>query len=317
MAEEISYDDAWWATHSWFTSNENFGDEMLRHANEAKIDDKQQLDPNMCDENQIEQPNDIIVSSHHDGEKEIQDGEVVKKRKGKAILIDGDVVMKRSRKGINGVIHKRKAKGKRYLQRCNNGARVSLERRRRTKEKKLYGELLALLPHLSVKDHKAKILKEAADSIKTLKETLLGLEKQKLERLYSASQSLVSNTESPNLLINKGDSVNLNNISYQSSNCFETYASSHVTLNVCGAYALISICSERIPELFTTICYIFEEHNMEVVYTEISSDQAKTMYLIRVRFRGNVPPEFAEVFPYEQTYYKAVAQIEKLVKFQN
>ncbi|KAI7734778.1 hypothetical protein M8C21_010469 [Ambrosia artemisiifolia] len=314
MADEVSYDDAWWATHSWFTPNENVGDQqMLEHANEQKIT----VDANMCNENQImKQANDNnqVVLSHGD-KKETEDGDVTEKRNGKEIIDGDNIVPKRSRKGVVGFVWKRNGIGISVRRRCSSN--LSAERRRRNTETKLYGELLALLPHLTVKDPKTKILEEAKNCIESLEETLRNLEKQKLERLNGASQTLVSNTESPNLLINKGASGNLDAISEPSSISFKTYVSSHVTLNVCGEAAVISICSERIPDLFTTVCYILEEHNMEVVYTEISSDHAKTMYMIRVGIRGNVPPELVEGFPYEEMYSKAVAQIEQLVTFQN
>ncbi|KAI3803700.1 hypothetical protein L1987_31860 [Smallanthus sonchifolius] len=287
MAKEVStYEECWWKTHSWFTSNENFDDELKQKYDEKiACDDVKSPDRNM---------------SIDGGEKEINVG-VIEKRKGKDIDF-----------GSEGDDHK----GKRY-QPYNSKIRVSTERKRRNKETKLYEELLALLPRLSAKAHKATILEEAMQSIISLQETLSGLEKQKLERLHGASQSpVISNTESPNLLINKGDSaLNLDTVSDQSSNSFKTYASSNVTLNVCGADALISMCSKRIPELFTDVCCIFEKHNMEVVYTGIYSDHAKIMYMIRVRV--NVPPELAEGFPYEEMYTEAAAQIGHLVTLQN
>lgn len=130
------------------------------------------------------------------------------------------------------------------------------------------------------KGYRSKILEEAINTIKSLEETLHGLEKQKQERLYGASQSHNNNTEAPDLSMNKGGPVDT--ISDQSSNWFKTWASSNVVLTVCGADALISICSEKIPELFSTICFVLENHNMDVLFAEINSDRAKTMYMIRV-----------------------------------
>ncbi|KAK1417504.1 hypothetical protein QVD17_26633 [Tagetes erecta] len=205
-------------------------------------------------------------------------------------------------------------KRKRY---CQPETRVSAERKRRSTETKLYADLLAMLPQISTKGHKIKILEEAISTIKSLEETLHGLEKQKQDRqLHGASQSHDNNTQAPDLLINNGEpTMNVDTISDQSSYGFKTLASPNVTLSVCGANAFINICSEKIPELFSTICYILENHNLDVLYIEISSDRAKSMYMIRVRH--DVRPELANGFTNEEMCEEAVEQIAQLLALHN
>ncbi|XP_076949065.1 uncharacterized protein LOC143621581 [Bidens hawaiensis] len=303
MTEEITFDNGWWKIHQRFTPNEIFGDKMLGHGSEEKLagDDKPH-DPNTCYEDSTKQlevglaagenVNQVVAS--HAVEKEIDDGD--------------HAAQEKNGKGIE--VHKRK--------RIDLAKHIVVEKKRRDIEAKQYQELLALLPHLTTKNTKATIVQEAEYIIKSMEETLHGLEKQKQENLHGAFQSLViNNTESPNLLTNKDASINLDDITDQSSigGVFKVFASSNVTLNVCGANAIINICFQRIPGLFTSICSLFEKHNTEVVHAEISSDHAMALYQIRVR--ANVPPELAKGFPYEEMYKEAVAEIMQLVAMMN
>nr|XP_043626712.1 transcription factor bHLH95-like [Erigeron canadensis] len=172
---------------------------------------------------------------------------------------------------------------------------------------------------------KFRVIEETMSSIESLKQTLQSLEKQKVETrlgLFTKSStveplidqsSLISspatNKEPPGLLSSMNNSNTISSAGTSAlSNTFKTWTSSNVTLSMCGISAVISICSLKRHGLFTTICLILKNHNLDVVSAEIfSTHHAKTMYMIHVR--GYVPPEFTEGFPYEKLYKKAVAQI--------
>ncbi|XP_024979084.1 transcription factor bHLH95-like [Cynara cardunculus var. scolymus] len=240
------------------------------------------------------------------------DGGVVQKlTKGKGVMIDGE----NADQGAEIMDHKR----------LKHEIRVSRERGRTRKMAKLYADLRALLPNLPTepKADKATIVKAAMESIKFLEQTLQNLQKQKVERLQghvpNDATAVVPTVPSQNPVINNnGDEPLLVNQQQQqqqgSLNVFETWTSPNVTISMCGTDAHISICSLKKPGLFTTICFILKNHNHDIVSAQISSDDAKTMYMIHVR--ANVPPEFAEGFPYEEMYKKAVEQIVLWINFE-
>lgn len=64
------------------------------------------------------------------------------------------------------------------------------------------------------------------------------------------------------------------------SDCFQTWFSPNVVVNMCGDDAQISVCSPRKPGLLTTIFYILEKHNLDVVSAHVSSDRYRSMYMI-------------------------------------
>ncbi|KAI3716038.1 hypothetical protein L6452_23081 [Arctium lappa] len=151
------------------------------------------------------------------------------------------------------------------------------------------------------------------ESIKFLEQTLQNLQKQKLERLQGHvsdnATTVIPFVPSQNPVINNNDHEPLlvNQQQLGSPNIFETWISPNVTISMCGTDAHISICSLKKPGLFTTICFILKNHNHEIVSAQISSDDAKTMYMIHVR--ANVPLESAEGFPYEEMYKKVATYI--------
>ncbi|KVH93291.1 hypothetical protein Ccrd_004657 [Cynara cardunculus var. scolymus] len=146
------------------------------------------------------------------------------------------------------------------------------------------------------------------ESIKFLEQTLQNLQKQKVERLQghvpNDATAVVPTVPSQNPVINNnGDEPLLVNQQQQqqqgSLNVFETWTSPNVTISMCGTDAHISICSLKKPGLFTTICFILKNHNHDIVSAQISSDDAKTMYMIHVRM-----------------YKKAVEQIVLWINFE-
>ena len=81
---------------------------------------------------------------------------------------------------------------------------------------------------------------------------------------------------------------------------FQTWTSSNVVLNICGDEAQISICSLKNPGLFTTICYVLEKHNVEVLSAHVSSDCNRSMFMIQVHVRDH--------FLFAATFWQASPQ---------
>ncbi|KAK3169148.1 hypothetical protein Dsin_000052 [Dipteronia sinensis] len=64
---------------------------------------------------------------------------------------------------------------------------------------------------------------------------------------------------------------------------FRTWGSGNVVLNVYGHGAQLSVCSQNKSGVFSTICYVLEKHNIELMTAHLSantrrvaSDQSKT-----------------------------------------
>ncbi|KAH0988469.1 hypothetical protein GBA52_015646 [Prunus armeniaca] len=162
---------------------------------------------------------------------------------------------------------------------CGNesehGMHTWTERERRKKMRDMFSSLHALLPQLPAK----------ACISSPWKKTLQTKQKQKLDKLQRQSTIalIASNTElagetreafladhlhpSKNLMVTNAFPASL------SPACFETWFSPTVVVNICGPDAQFSVCSPRKPGLLTTILYILEKHELDVVSAHISSDQ--------------------------------------------
>ncbi|KAJ4716296.1 transcription factor bHLH95-like [Melia azedarach] len=210
------------------------------------------------------------------------------------------------------------------------------ERERRKKMRNMFANLHALLPQLPPKADKSTIVDEAVSYIKTLQQTLQKLQKQKLERLQGVSsfgfepsvitpQKLAAfNSSSRDAfladkiqgssanLVGAIDATNSSNFPSVSPNypvIFQTWTSSNVVLNICGDEAHISICSFKKPGLFSTICYVLEKHNIEVISAQVSSDFTRRMYMIQAHVNG-ASDQFTEgVLPVEEIYKQAASEL--------
>ncbi|KAJ9159559.1 hypothetical protein P3X46_025062 [Hevea brasiliensis] len=202
------------------------------------------------------------------------------------------------------------------------------ERERRKKMRNMFANLHTLLPQLPPKADKSTIVDEAVNYIKTLQQTLQKLQKQKLERLQGATafsydptfslicpQKLADSREA--FLADQG-SNNLAIASTKPSNnvpsvarfpvLFQTWTSSNVVLNICGDEAQISICSSKKHCLFTTICYVLEKHNIEILSAHVSSDCNQSMYMIQAHV-NRTSDHFSEAMPVEEIYRQAAGEI--------
>ncbi|KAF3435422.1 hypothetical protein FNV43_RR22511 [Rhamnella rubrinervis] len=170
------------------------------------------------------------------------------------------------------------------------------ERERRKKMRNMFANLHALLPQLPPKVDKSTIVDEAVKYIKNLEQTLHKLQKQKLEKLQSATTTInyEASTIAPQRLLgydiqssreaflaDQGSCSTTHELAsttttttttdhhvvvvpstaslistHHSPVIFQTWTSSNVVLNICGEEAHISVCSPKKPGIFSTICYI-------------------------------------------------------------
>ncbi|XP_050208751.1 transcription factor bHLH95 [Mercurialis annua] len=200
------------------------------------------------------------------------------------------------------------------------------ERERRKKMRTMFSNLHALLPQLPPKADKSTIVDEAVNYIKTLQQTLQKLQKQKLQKLQGGAIATNLNNEPPPPLIaesreaflaDQQGSLSNNNIITDNNNnkierydpvMFQTWTSSNVVLNICDGKAQISICSSKKPGLFTTICYVLEKHNIQILSAHLSSDSNRSTYMIQAHVNGGLN-QFAESIPVEEIYREAASEI--------
>lgn len=159
-----------------------------------------------------------------------------------------------------------------------------------------------------VQADKSTIVDEAVKYIKTLQQTLQMLQKQRLEKLQSATavdyeQSIITSSKVTALgsresyLADQGPPPKNLSMptttphSFQVPNspaCLQTWFSPNVMVNTCGDDAQISLCSPRKTGLLATILCILEKHNLDLVSANISSDNYRSLYMIH----AHVSPKY-------------------------
>lgn len=125
---------------------------------------------------------------------------------------------------------------------------------------------------------KSTIVDEAVKYIKKLEHTLQELEKRKMLSLKDSSLIQWRETFVGELQLQGPNPV-------FAGPEFNTWTSPNVILNVCGRDAQISVCSVRNPGLLSTVCFMLEKNNLEVLSAHISSDRATCIYMIHARVR--------------------------------
>ncbi|PWA78891.1 Myc-type, basic helix-loop-helix (bHLH) domain-containing protein [Artemisia annua] len=206
---------------------------------------------------------------------------------------------------------------------------ILTERERRKKMRNMFHQLHALVPHLPHKTDKSTIVDEAISYIQTLEETLQKIETKKLEKLYGTQSAANSTTVSPiqspkpaldtreSFLADQGSSTvspsSSSTFSFpiSSPTVFQTWASPNVTLNVCGMDAFFNICSFPKRGLFTAICFVLEKNKVEMVSSEIYSDQCKCSFFIHAHV--NARDQTVKDLSFEEIYKQAAMEIMRCV----
>ncbi|XP_061356256.1 transcription factor bHLH95 [Gastrolobium bilobum] len=204
------------------------------------------------------------------------------------------------------------------------------ERERRKKMRNMFASLHALLPQLPSKADKSTIVDEAVSYIKNLEQTLEKLEKQKQERLQSVStfgcESSVMNSQwhpydsrQAFITANQGPSNNVSSamVTSNPSNslsspeqpiAFQTWTSPNVVLNICGDEAQFCIWAAKKPGLFTTIAFVLEKHNIDVISANILCNGNGNGYMILARAK-RASHSFSGANSVEETYRQAAGEI--------
>lgn len=60
----------------------------------------------------------------------------------------------------------------------------------------------------------------------------------------------------------------------------QSWCSQGLMLNVSGLDAQICVCFNKKSGFFTKICLVLEKYNLEIVSAQVSSDNARNMYMI-------------------------------------
>ncbi|KAM7278844.1 hypothetical protein ACFE04_005978 [Oxalis oulophora] len=172
------------------------------------------------------------------------------------------------------------------------------ERERRKKMRNMFSSLHALLPQLPPKADKSTIVDEAVNYIKTLENTFEKMQKQKKEKFQSPTTvgqfnpSTTTSTQTQSyeskeaFLADQGPTDHVFSSQIQmapmtlSTSSFQTWLSPNVVISTCGNDAHFNICTPKKPGLLTTILYILEKHNLNVLSAHVSSDQHRNMYMI-------------------------------------
>ncbi|XP_010529068.1 PREDICTED: transcription factor bHLH95 [Tarenaya hassleriana] len=217
------------------------------------------------------------------------------------------------------------------------------ERERRKKMRNMFSNLHALLPQLPPKADKSTIVDEAVNYIQTLQHTLQKLQKQKLEKLRSSSASTATfaydPSSSPTTIITSNqtqfpaaaadsctresflaDQISSNAHSSQNPNpsftcnpspvAFQTWTSANVVLNICGDEAHFSVCCPKNKlGFFTTICYLLEKYNMEVVSAHVSSDFHRSIYMIQARANMRCENQLVDIFGTDEMFKQVARDI--------
>ncbi|KAK9077183.1 hypothetical protein SSX86_005519 [Deinandra increscens subsp. villosa] len=294
----------------WATNNSSRGP-FIENLSDEKPEGGEKLLNSSIDVDQLKKP-DISIGGSGSGGQEAA-----------PLASNGDLKIKREE---NQDSSDDDEKGIRDLQWSDHAKHLLTEKRRRKKMKDMFEELHDLLPKQT---HKAKlitIVDDAINYIQNLQQTLQRLETQKLERLNrpSTNTTLTSfihpqnHTAEPFSANGSSSTSHFNSVSCHDFGpfslrfpkpVFQTWASSNVTLNVCGPDAHINIiCSSNKPGLVTAVCVVLEKCKLDVVSLHVSSDRSKSMFMIHARVN-----EFMAAFSYEEIYKLAAVEMMHLV----
>ncbi|KAJ1399081.1 hypothetical protein SESBI_30608, partial [Sesbania bispinosa] len=182
---------------------------------------------------------------------------------------------------------------------------------------------------------KSTVVDEAVSYIQNLEQTLEKLEKQKQERLQYVSTNTTFGCDSSVIhsqsmwhpydppLITTGDKGSSSNNNYlsnittvngtsnnnglQPAVAFQTWTSPNVVLNIYGDVAQFCICATKKPGILTTITYVLEKYNIEVLSANILSSNGDA-YMIQAHAK-RASNQFQEAKLVEQMYRQAAREI--------
>ncbi|KAM0909813.1 hypothetical protein ACQ4PT_014543 [Festuca glaucescens] len=152
---------------------------------------------------------------------------------------------------------------------------ITTERERRKRMSEMFTKLCGLLPTLPDKVDKSSIVMETIHYIKSLEGTLMELEKRKQEMQLARGK---------------------------------TWSGQNVVLSLSGNDAWINVCVARRPGVLTMVMAVLKKHNINVVTSGISSDNAWTMFTIHARING-ATNQLGDNVRSEEIYKLAVSEM--------
>ncbi|XP_040379134.1 transcription factor bHLH95-like [Oryza brachyantha] len=200
------------------------------------------------------------------------------------------------RRGSNG-------KGKSALD-MEHALHIWTERERRKKMKNMFSTLHALLPKIPGKADKATIVGEAIGYIRTLEDVVLKLEGLKMERMRAqhwassaaaAAAATVAgegSSQAPRHAAATATAPAVNTQQQQAAvtvaaagpaPALQTWSAPNITLTMAGVDAFINMCLPRQKASFTTVAFVLEKHQIDVVTSTMSADQDKSLFSVHVR----------------------------------
>ncbi|KAM0909812.1 hypothetical protein ACQ4PT_014543 [Festuca glaucescens] len=179
---------------------------------------------------------------------------------------------------------------------------ITTERERRKRMSEMFTKLCGLLPTLPDKVDKSSIVMETIHYIKSLEGTLMELEKRKQEmQLARGKVGAAANGEAPTSPVTVG-AVPPVPVGLQ------TWSGQNVVLSLSGNDAWINVCVARRPGVLTMVMAVLKKHNINVVTSGISSDNAWTMFTIHARING-ATNQLGDNVRSEEIYKLAVSEM--------
>ncbi|XP_062217709.1 transcription factor bHLH95-like [Phragmites australis] len=191
-------------------------------------------------------------------------------------------------------------------------AHIITERERRKRMKNMFSSLRAILPHVPEKTDKATLVSEAIGYIRVLEDTVVKLEKRKLELEFARQAAAAATAEdgatsslAPQHAAQGGamSSVVSHGSDWQQQQQpvaasvplpatavtvapvgFHTWSGSNVVLSVSGDDANISVCAPRRPGVLTLVLSVLEKHRIDVIATQVASNGVRSMFIIHTHF---------------------------------
>uniref|UniRef100_A0A0D9W4Z9 BHLH domain-containing protein n=1 Tax=Leersia perrieri TaxID=77586 RepID=A0A0D9W4Z9_9ORYZ len=238
--------------------------------------------------------------------------------------------------GVGTCRNNRKAKSD-----MEHALHIWTERERRKKMKNMFSTLHALLPEISGKADKATIVGEAIGYIKTLEDVVQKLEALKMERMLAAQQSAAANANA-----GEGSSRSqpphhasmpvpvdglISNMCQQQQQqqavavavaaggggslplgtatpSLKTWSAPSITMTMAGMDAFIYICLPRQGVSFTTVAFVLEKHQIDVVTFTISAEPEKTLISVNARLNEESLQSTKGLTP-EAKYKLAVSEL--------
>ncbi|XP_066165362.1 transcription factor bHLH95 isoform X1 [Oryza sativa Japonica Group] len=244
------------------------------------------------------------------------------------------------RPGVSSGVSTRDTNGKgKNAMDMEHALHIWTERERRKKMKNMFSTLHGLLPKIPGKTDKASIVGEAIGYIKTLEDVVQKLETIKTERVrahqwaaaaaaavaangggegssHSHSQPprhatavTVAVAEPAPVAAAVNAQAPQKKAAAAAAPTLQTWSAPNITLTMAGVDAFINMCLPRQRASFTTVAFVLEKHQIDVVTSTISADHDKSLFSVHVRQLNEASLQSTEGLTPEAKYKLAVSEL--------